>query len=98
MKLNIIYEDEHLLVLYKPAGVPVQSARVGAKDCESLLKNYLFEKYCIKDDVKIAEIIEKSGNIDKGFVVVDMPESCRNCMFSAEHEIPLNGHYFCRIL
>ena len=44
MKLNIIYEDEHLLVLYKPAGVPVQSARVGAKDCESLVKNYLYEK------------------------------------------------------
>ena len=42
--LNIIYEDEHLLVLYKPAGVPVQSARVGAKDCESLVKNYLYEK------------------------------------------------------
>ena len=45
MKLNIVYEDKHLLVLYKPAGVPVQSARVGAKDCESLLKNYLFEKH-----------------------------------------------------
>lgn len=44
MKLNIVYEDEHLLVLYKPAGVPVQSARVGVKDCESLLKNYLHEK------------------------------------------------------
>lgn len=44
MKLNIVYEDEHLLVLYKPAGVPVQSARVGAKDCESLVKNYLYEK------------------------------------------------------
>ena len=44
MKLNIIYEEEHLLVLYKPAGVPVQSARVGAKDCESLVKNYLYEK------------------------------------------------------
>lgn len=44
MKLNIIYEDEHLLVLYKPAGVPVQSARVGTKDCESLVKNYLYEK------------------------------------------------------
>ena len=45
MKLNIIYEDEHLLVLYKPAGVPVQSARVGAKDCESLLKNYLADTF-----------------------------------------------------
>lgn len=44
MNLHIVYEDEHLLVLYKPAGVPVQSARVGMKDCESLIRNYLYEK------------------------------------------------------
>lgn len=44
MNLDILFEDAHLLVLYKPAGVPVQSARVGTKDCESLLKNYLYRK------------------------------------------------------
>jgi len=44
MNLKMIFEDAHLLVLYKPAGVPVQSARVGVKDCESMLKNYLYEK------------------------------------------------------
>jgi 23S rRNA pseudouridine1911/1915/1917 synthase len=44
MNLKIVFEDAHLLVLYKPAGVPVQSARVGVKDCESMLKNYLYEK------------------------------------------------------
>ncbi len=41
---DIVYEDEHLLVLYKPAGVPVQSARPGVRDCESILKNYLHAK------------------------------------------------------
>ncbi|MBQ8184938.1 MAG: RluA family pseudouridine synthase [Lachnospiraceae bacterium] len=44
MKLNILYEDTHLLVCYKPAGVPVQSADVGREDCVSILKNYLYEK------------------------------------------------------
>ncbi len=43
-ELEIIYEDRDVLVIYKPAGVPVQSARVGAKDCESLLKNYLYRR------------------------------------------------------
>ena len=43
-ELEIIYEDKDVLVIRKPAGVPVQSARVGAKDCESLLKNYLYKK------------------------------------------------------
>lgn len=44
MNLKIVFEDAHLLVCYKPAGVPVQSARMGVKDCESILKNYLYEK------------------------------------------------------
>ena len=44
MNLKIVFEDEHLLVCCKPAGVPVQSARMGVKDCESILKNYLYEK------------------------------------------------------
>ncbi len=41
---EIIYEDPDILVVRKPAGIPVQSARVGTKDCESLLKNYLYRK------------------------------------------------------
>lgn len=44
MNLKIMFEDAHLLVLYKPAGVPVQSARIGTQDCESMLKNYLYGK------------------------------------------------------
>lgn len=44
MNLKIVFEDAHLLVFYKPAGVPVQSARIGVKDCESILKNYLHQK------------------------------------------------------
>lgn len=37
----ILYEDTHILVCHKPAGLPVQSARVGTADMESLLKNHL---------------------------------------------------------
>ena len=41
MKTKILYEDSHLFVIHKPAGIAVQSARVGQMDCESELKNYL---------------------------------------------------------
>lgn len=37
----IIYEDTHILVCRKPAGVPAQSARIGMPDMESLLKSHL---------------------------------------------------------
>ena len=41
MKTKILYEDPQLFVIHKPAGIAVQSARVGQMDCESELKNYL---------------------------------------------------------
>ena len=39
--LKIIYEDSDVLVIYKPAGLAVQTKRMGQKDLESQLKNYL---------------------------------------------------------
>ena len=41
IKTLIIYEDPHIIVCHKPAGIPVQSARIGTADMVSLLKNYL---------------------------------------------------------
>lgn len=41
---NIVYEDTEIIVCYKPAGLPVQSARMGAMDLESMLRNYLAVK------------------------------------------------------
>lgn len=41
MKTKILYEDEALLVIHKPAGIAVQSARVGQMDVESELRNYM---------------------------------------------------------
>lgn len=40
MNLSILYEDEELLVCRKPAGVAVQTKKLGQADMESLLKNY----------------------------------------------------------
>lgn len=41
MKTKIIYEDKQVLVCYKPAGFPTQTARIGMQDVVSELKNYL---------------------------------------------------------
>ena len=45
MKTEIIYEDANILVCYKPAGLPVQTAKVGQMDMVSELKNYLHSAY-----------------------------------------------------
>ncbi len=41
---NIIFEDEHMIVAYKPAGIATQTARIGQQDMVSELKNYLAKK------------------------------------------------------
>lgn len=44
MQKNIIFEDEHIIVAYKPAGIATQTARIGQQDMVSELKNYLSRK------------------------------------------------------
>lgn len=37
----ILFEDKDIIVCHKPAGIPVQSARLGQKDMVSILNNHL---------------------------------------------------------
>ncbi|MGL5259946.1 MAG: RluA family pseudouridine synthase [Lachnospiraceae bacterium] len=41
MEYKILYEDKDILVCFKPSGLATQTAKIGEKDLESLLKNYL---------------------------------------------------------
>lgn len=41
MKTKIIFEDESILVIHKPAGLATQSAKIGEMDVVSELKTYL---------------------------------------------------------
>lgn len=41
MKATILHEDNHIIVVHKPAGIAVQSAKIGQPDVVSELKKYL---------------------------------------------------------
>lgn len=56
MKLDIIYEDNHIIVVVKPVGIPVQADKSGDLDMLSVIKDYLKEKY------------DKKGNVYLGLV------------------------------
>ncbi len=43
-ELKVLYEDEEILVCYKPAGVATQTKRIGQQDMESIIKNYRARK------------------------------------------------------
>ncbi len=44
MKDWILFEDKHLLVVKKPAGIAVQTAKLAEQDLESMCRNYLAEQ------------------------------------------------------
>lgn len=48
---RILYEDNHLLVVEKPANIPVQADSSGDEDLLSILKAYIKEKYNKPGDV-----------------------------------------------
>ena len=44
-KINIIYEDNHILVVEKPINIPVCEDESGDEDLLSMLKLYIKDKY-----------------------------------------------------
>lgn len=56
MKLNVLYEDNHLIVVEKPAGMLVQADKTGDTCLMDEVKKYLKEKY------------KKPGNVFLGLV------------------------------
>lgn len=56
VKLNIIYEDNHIIIVEKMYNIPSQSDKTGDTDMLTLIKEYLKEKY------------NKPGNVYLGLV------------------------------
>ena len=55
-KLNVIFEDNHVIVVEKPVNIPSQGDKTGDLDMLGIIKNYLKEKY------------NKPGNVYLGLV------------------------------
>lgn len=56
MRINIIYEDNHIIVVEKPVNIPSQEDKTGDLDMLNIVKEYLKEKY------------KKPGNVYLGLV------------------------------
>ena len=44
-KLNILYEDNHIIVVVKPVNIPSQGDKTGDEDMLTIIKQYIKEKY-----------------------------------------------------
>jgi len=56
MNIKVLYEDNHIIAVYKPAGVLTQGDRTGEVSLYDMVKDYLKEKY------------KKPGNVFLGLV------------------------------
>lgn len=50
-KINVIYEDNHIIVVEKPVNIPSQGDKTGDTDMLTLVKKYIKEKYNKPGDV-----------------------------------------------
>lgn len=56
MDLKVLYEDNHIIVVVKPVGIPVQQDKTGDIDMLTIIKDYIKKKY------------SKPGNVYLGLV------------------------------
>ena len=109
-KLNVLYEDNHLLVICKPAGILVQGDQTGDVTLLSMAKDYLKEKYNKPGNVFLglvhrldrpasgvivfARTSKAAGRLMKQF---QQRQTRKIYLCLAEGEIPLNGSWKDRI-
>jgi len=68
-KMNIVYEDPHIIVCVKPAGVPVQTRNLGTTDMESLLRNHISQSGASKATSPYLAVIHRLDQPVRGILV-----------------------------
>lgn len=77
-KLAIIYEDEHIIVCKKPAGVATQSRNVRVPDMETLIKKHLYCTSALKKEPYLAVIHRLDQPVSGILVFAKTPLAAKN--------------------
>ena len=67
-KLSVLYEDNHVIVVIKPANIPSQADKTGDIDMLSLVKKYIKEKYNKPGEVYIG-LVHRLDRMTSGIMV-----------------------------
>jgi len=96
--LKVIYEDNHLIVVIKPAGVPSQADKTGDTDMLTLVKAYIKEKYNKPGEVYLG-LVHRLDRMTEGIMVFArtskgasrLSEAIRNGDFKKEYIAAVQG-------
>ena len=67
-KLNVIYEDNHIIVVEKQIGILSQSDKSGDVNMLSIVKSYIKEKYDKKGEVFLG-LVHRLDTVTSGIMV-----------------------------
>ncbi len=75
--LNVLYEDNHILVVEKPCNVASQEDNTGDKDLLTMCKDYIKQKYNKPGNVYIGLVHRLDRPVGRNNGVCKNFESCK---------------------
>jgi len=94
IKLNILYEDNHLIAAVKPPGILSQADHTGADDMLTLLKAYIKEKYNKPGDVFLG-LVHRLDRPTGGVMVFARTSKAANRLYKSIQSGDFNKTYHC---
>lgn len=94
MKTEILYEDNQILVIRKPAGLAVQSARIGQPDVVSELKSYLAKQAGAGRGEPYLAVIHRLDQPVEGLLVFAKEKKAAAALTKQLSEGTLNKQYY----
>ena len=77
MNYKILFEDDHIIVCYKPAGIPTQTAKLGAPDMVSLLKNHIYRNQKERKEPYVAVVHRLDQPVEGVLVFAKTPAAAK---------------------
>lgn len=98
-KLKVVYEDNHVIVVIKPSGIPSQADKSGDIDMLTLVKAYIKEKYNKPGEVYLG-LVHRLDRMTSGLMVFArtskgasrLSNSIREGDFKKEYMAALTGN------
>lgn len=95
MRTKILYEDEQIIIIHKPAGLATQTAKVGQQDVVSELKNYLAHKN--RGKVPYLGVIHRLDQPVEGLLVFAKEKQAAAALTKQLGDGTLNKRYYALI-
>ena len=94
MKLKIIYEDNHIIVVEKPVNIPSQGDKTGDEDMLTIIKKYLIEKYNKPGDAYLG-LVHRLDRPTGGVMVFAKTSKAASRLSEQIREKKLEKEYLC---